>query len=445
MVCRWRQYLLIELEELAMSWKETAKELPLLYWINAKLKCYKLKRDLTRLAREYESKAAASGFSYVAEKAVEECKLRHRRYRHHYVPAPLGALRVFWVGTNQSQDESGFLQALHRLANVTVFYNIEGKYGSWSGNATAPGLSTFAEIRRANDEALLKQVEQAHAAGGIDVLLGQMWAQRISKEALAKVQALGILVINIAMDDRLPIHWSTQDGVRLGSIGLGPGVDMVLTTSSETCQWYGVEGCPAVFWPLASDPGLFAPAEDAARDIDVLFIGNRYGVRGEIVAYLEQHGIKVDCYGDGWPNGYVNAKQNIALSKRARIILGVGTVGHCPDVYTLKLRDFDAPMTGALYVTHRNPDLCRIFTEGDEIECYESPQEAADKIRYYLDHPVERERIGRRGQQKAVAQHNWDERLGSTFRQLGLLRSISVSTDWSPVGADWQAAHRARL
>jgi len=269
---------------------------------------------------------------------------------------------------------------------------------------------------------LLKQIGQAHSKGGVDLLIGQMWANRISKEALSKVQEMGIPVINIAMDDRLPIHWSSHAGVRLGSIGLGPGVDMTLTTCSETCAWYYVEGYSALFWPLASNPAVFTPAYGELRDIDVLFIGNQYGVRGDIVDCLERNGIKVDCYGRGWPNGYVNAEQNIALSKRARIILGLGTVGHCTDVFTLKLRDFDALMTGALYVTHRNPDLCNIFTEGQEIECYESPREAAEKIRYYLDHPVERERIGRLGQQKAIAEHSWDQRLGSTFRLLGLIQ-----------------------
>jgi len=402
-----------------MNWKDAAKKSRFLYWINAKLKCYELKRDLARLAREYESKAAESGFIYDAAKVVEEFKRRHKRYCPDYVPTQLGALRVFWVGTSQSQDESGFLQALHRLAKVTVFHNIEGKYGIWGGNGTA----TFAKIRQANDEGLLNQIREAHAMGGIDLLLGQMWASLISKEALAKVQAMGIPVINIAMDDRLPIHWSTREGIRLGSIGLSSGIDMVLTTSPEACLWYGVEDCPALFWPLASDPGVFAPAEGAVRDIDVLFIGNRYGVRGKIVAYLERHGINVSCYGGGWPNGYVNAQQNAALSKRARIVLGVGAVGHCPDVYTLKLRDFDALMTGALYVTHRNPDLCRIFVEGEELDCYETPKEAAEKIRYYLDHAKERERIGQAGQQKVIARDTWDARLGATFLQLGLMQS----------------------
>lgn len=405
-----------------MSFKEIAKKSSLLYWLNARFKCYQLKRDTASLTREYTARARAGKFRYDAQQAVEEFKRRHQLYCPGFSPRALGELRVFWVGSNQNQDESGFLQALRRICTVTVFINVEGRYGLWSGNPKVAKMPTFAEIRQANAEALLRQMRPAHEEGGSDVLLGQMWAQRISKETLKQVQMMGIPVINISMDDRLPVHWSYLDGVRLGSVGLAPGLDMVLTTSSETCSWFGVEGCPALFWPLASDPGVLMPARDAVRDIDVLFIGNKYGVRGQIVRYLEERRVRVDCYGRDWPNGYVNAEQMAALSKRARMILGVGTVGHCADIYTLKLRDFDAVMTGALYLTHRNPDLCQLFKEGEEIECYESPAEAYEKLRHYLGRPDDRVRIGLNGQKKALSRHTWDERLTSTFRQLGLLQ-----------------------
>ncbi len=405
-----------------MNLREMAKKTPAIYWINAKHKCYQLKRDLSSLKREYEAKAVSSGFSYEADQAVEEFKRRHRRYRPAYVPAPVGSLRIFWAGASQDQDESGFLQALSRLGKVTVFHNIEGEYGWWKGNTTALGSSTFAEIRQANDDELLKQVVQANEAEAIDMFLGQMWAGMISKEALAKVQAMGIPVINISMDDRLPVHWTSQGEVRLGSVGLAPSLDMVLTTSPESCLWYGVEGCPALFWPLASDPAVFTPEEGALRDIDVLFIGNKYGVRGQIIDYLKKHGVKVDCYGLGWPNGYVNAERMAELSKRAHIILGVGAVGHCQDVFTLKLRDFDAPMSGAMYLTHRNPELCQIFHEGEEIECYTTPKEALNKIRFYLEQPEDLVRIAKNGHQKALKSHNWNQRLLTTFEKLGLLQ-----------------------
>lgn len=404
-----------------MNWKELAKNVPVLYWINAKIKCYELKSGLSLLSQQYNEKARISGFNYDANLAILAFKARHLRYCPNYKPISKGKLNIFWVGANQCQDESGLLQGLQGLGKVTIFHNEKGNYGLWDGNELINSKLHFATIRQSNDNALLKQVSNTKNSGGIDVLIGQMWANLISKEALSKIQNMGIPVINIAMDDRLPIHWSIQDGDRLGSIGLFPGIDMALTTTFETCKWYGIEGCPALFWPLASDPKLFTPIQGAKRDIEVLFIGNRYGIRGQIVSYLKSNRINVTCYGSGWPNGYVKAEQNIALSKRAQIILGVGTVGHCSDVYTLKLRDFDAMMTGALYITHRNPDLCRIFTEGKEIEYYQSPKEAVKKILYYLDQSKERELIGYNGQQNAIKNHSWENRLSSTFSQLGIL------------------------
>ena len=407
--------------------KEIAKKSSTLYWLNAKLKSYELKRGLTLLAQDYAKRAEACGFVYESEAATREFKRRHREHRPDFVPLDPGKLRVFWIGVNQDQDESGFNQALRRLCEVAVFRNAEGGYGLRNCNPFTENAMSIDKIRQANGQALLQQAIAAKNKGGIDLLLGQMWAHAVPKEALMQVQAMGIPVVNISMDDRLPVHWSHKDGIRLGSVGLAPGLDMVLTTSPETCSWYGVEKCPALFWPLASDPEIFAPAGEVVRDIDVLFIGNRYGVRGEVVDHIESRGIKVTCYGRGWPNGYGSAEQMLELWKRARIALGVGTVGHCPDVYQIKLRDFDGPMGGALYLTHRNPDLCRLYREGEDIECYATPREAFEKVRFYLDRPSHLERVARNGQRAALSRHTWDLRLSTTFEHLGLLRASKLS------------------
>jgi spore maturation protein CgeB len=118
----------------------------------------------------------------------------------------------------------------------------------------------------------------------------------------------------------------------------------------------------------------------------------------------------------------VNVEQMASLSKRAQIILGVGLVGYALDVYTLKLRDFDAIMSGALYLTHRNPDLCQLFCEGEEIEYYDTPKEALKKIRFYLDHPEDLVKVAKNGQQKSLSRHTWDKRLFTTFEMLGVLQ-----------------------
>jgi hypothetical protein len=250
-----------------------------------------------------------------------------------------------------------------------------------------------------------------------------MWAHCYSPDALMKVRSLGIPIVNIAMDDRLPIHWSTKNGYRMGSVGLGKGIDMVLTTAYETCEWYAFENIPAIFWPLASDADLFSSDASEEKSIDILFIGNRYGIRGEIIDYLSARGLAVTCYGRGWLNGPVNADESIRLSKKAKIILGIGTIGYCTNVYTLKLRDFDALMSGALYITHRNPDLLKIFSEGRHLECYESFDELYKKLFYYLLNSAERIQVGKEGQKIARLKHTWDVRLLRTFKMLGIVQN----------------------
>lgn len=408
------------MSELLYKLRDGLKRVPLLANANSVWKAKQLKGRLARLRRYYSEMAAAKDITYREEEALAAVRASTQR-----IARPVGAdarrVKVFWVGANLDQDRSGFLQAMERLCDVTCFYNFKGEYGLWYKDRHGRIRVYDPEIVALNDKALLAQVEAALSTGGIDVLMGQMWSNYVSREALSRIRAMGVPVINISMDDRLPDNWGSRAGCQLGAIGLTGGVDMVLTTTAEVCLWYAVEGCPAIFWPLASDPGVFSPPENAERDIDVLFVGNRYGIRARIVDYLAANGIAVSSWGGGWPNGYVTAEQCAALFKRARIILGVGTVGYCTDVYTLKLRDFDAPMAGALYVTHRNPDLTALYKEGEEIACYESEQECADVIRHYLSHPDQRSAVAHAGWRKAVSRDSWDVRIAQTFQKVGLI------------------------
>jgi hypothetical protein len=412
-----------------MNFKSIAKKNKFLNLINSQLKSYKLKKDLKKLSNKYNRYSTRNSFYYNHESAIKEFKHWHKINVPTFIPESSKSLRVFWVGSSKDQDESGFLQALQRISNVTIFYNFKEEYGTWGGDSDGFDEETFHDVRRANDSSLLSQIKIAKKNGDIDLLIGQMWAHRVSKEALILVQSMGIPVINISMDDRLPLNWSSNHNIRLGAVGLAQGTNLVLTTSPETCLWFGLEGCPAIFWSLASSKDVFTPKNNMTRDIDVLFIGNKYGIRGKIIDYLKKNKIKVQCYGSGWSNGHISAPEMAALSKRSKIILGVGAIGHSSDVYTLKLRDFDAPMSGALYITQRNPDLLNFFSEGNEIECYSTFKEALNKINYYLENSFEREKIANKGLEKCLSSYTWEGHLKKTFRKLGLITQKNLDTD----------------
>lgn len=393
--------------------------------INSLVKAHKLKFGLLRLQKLYETKAKKNSFLYSEQIALDTFHNRLKVLNRQF-PKKKGELRVFWVGANRDQDESGFLQALRSFSKVVEFHDYKGTYGQWYWDDSGQVQICDPKVIARNDHSLRLQMQNALLEGAVDLLIGQMWGNFISRGSLAWVRSLGIPIINISMDDRLPENWGVRQGVRLGAVGLASQTDIVLTTSSETCSWYGIEGCPAIFWPLASDPDVFYPVNQVLRDIDVLFIGNNYGIRGKIIRDLMKRGINVECYGSGWPNGPASVEKSASLFQRAKIILGVGTVGYCKDVFTMKLRDFDAPMSGAMYLTHRSKDIIQLYVEGVEIECYGTTDEASEKIHYYLSNPSKLLNIADAGHKKALLRDTWTYRLSDTFFRLGILDDISV-------------------
>lgn len=276
------------------------------------------------------------------------------------------------------------------------------------------------DISQHNGKRLIEIVKNAQKVGPVNVVIGQMWAFSMDSSALQKVRETGIPVVNISMDDRHAFRIKKINGKWTGTSGLIGAIDLACTTAKECCLWYELEGCPAVYLLEASDPEIFKPLS-VPKEHDVCFVGANYGVRSKIVKAIEKKNVKVTCYGNGWQNGRIDVKKLPELFAKSRIILGVGTIGYCTDFYALKMRDFDGPMSGSLYITHDNPDLYELYEVGKEIITYKTPEECAQKIRYYLDHPEERKTIARAGRIRAEREHTWELRFKKLLMTIGFL------------------------
>lgn len=398
-----------------MNIRHILKKYRLFYNLNAFIKAAKTKKATQKLLRHYDRIVSERGISYDRLKVPQLVKERLNNRGIQIKYKPKGKLKIFWVGACKEQDYTGFIQGLDKYGEVIQFTNRKGNYGQEFSSKKYD-----IDVVAANSTQLLKQIDVVFKRGEkIDVLIGQMWANTISVEALKRVQNMGIVTLNVSMDDRLPELWGKHGNILLGSVGLSDGLDLVLTSCPDCCMRYLVHGCQAVFWPMASDPELFTPA--LKKDIDVCFVGNNYGNRGNIIRKLRANGIQVDAYGAGWSNGYIGPGKISEVFGRSKIILGIGTIAYNRDIFTLKLRDFDATMAGALYLTHRNPDLLKIFTEGKEIECYLTEDEAISKISFYLKHPNLREQIAVAAASAARNCHTWEIRLGEAFFAAGLI------------------------
>lgn len=401
--------------------KSILKQCSILVRINAALKSTIFKIQLSKLRSYYRAKIDSLAYKYSEELAIRSFKISYNQNFKAKNPETGKNSCVVWVGASKSQDYSGFIQALSKLFDVEILSNHLTKYGLLlEGECPSIKLNEM-QMRQINDDMLVDGICEISRNKEVLFVIGQFWRFAISDAALSQVRSHNVPIINISMDDRLPSLWNKVSGIRRGSVGLLPHLDLVLTTTPEVCAWYGVMGCPALYFPLASDPSLFEGSPNSDRPIDVLFIGNKYGIREKLVNVLVSKGIKVECFGKGWPNGFADSIKMSDLSKSAKIILGIGTVAHCKNVYTLKLRDFDSMLSGALYITHRNPDLCKIFQEDIDFVCYENISEAANKINLYLENEQLRRKIALSGQIKAKKYHNWDYRLNQVFSKIGFI------------------------
>ena len=84
----------------------------------------------------------------------------------------------------------------------------------------------------------------------------------------------------------------------------------------------------------------------------------------------------------------------IRTYSRAKINLGFSTCGEthvesAERIVQVRLRDFEVPMSGGFYMVEEMEELAEFFVPGKEIVFYQSKEDLAEKIQYYLGHDAE--------------------------------------------------------
>ena len=379
--------------------KERLKRIPIFENINRAVKSVTVASRYRATRRYYEARAKPIPHTALLDGRITAWPAR----RSLLTERP----RLFLLGTDEQQDRGGMLQALGLLSDLRWFTRADGSYGQ---NDPSPPVQRVAN----NTRRLHDQLETLSSAGWTaDLLIAQTWASTIEPGALSEVrERWGTFIINIAMDDRHQ-YWGRKLGGHWdGTYPFIPHLDLTLTAAPECVEWYEKEGCPALYFPEASDPDIFRPMPELPKVHDVCFVGGCYGIRGEIVTALRRAGVKVAAYGSGWEGGRIATEDVPRLFAQSRIVLGVGTIGHCRDFYALKMRDFDGPMSGSLYATHDNSDLHTLFEPGREIVLFRNTADCVEKVRHYLAYDAERDAIAAAGRTRAARDHTWHSRFG---------------------------------
>ncbi len=203
-----------------------------------------------------------------------------------------------------------------------------------------------------------------------------------------------------------------------------------------------------IYSPFACNINVYS-RKDIPKVYDVTFVGQYHPNREWYIDCLKKAGIDVRVWGLGWSSGMINLEDMIDVFNQSRINLnlsncvswdirylatpfrpikstlrawrqGIYAVGRSDmkTVEQVKGRHFEINACGGFQLSYYVEGLERMYSIGEEIALFVSPEDMIEKVYYYLKHENEREAIARRGYLRTQSDHTMEKRLKHILEQL---------------------------
>jgi len=208
------------------------------------------------------------------------------------------------------------------------------------------------------------------------------------------------------------ICWTTDDSWKYREVSrfIGKFYHAMTTTYEEALPKYrrdGVQNVLLTQW-AANSAYLRRPLASRECLYHVSFVGAAHGNRRQRIADLRNRGIGVTCFGFGWPAGSVPFERIPEIIRKSVISLNFA---NSRGRNQIKARTFETPGAGGFLLSEYAPGLEKYYVTGKEIQTFEKTAELAQKIRHYLAHPDERDRIANAGFERTARDHTYEIRM----------------------------------
>jgi GT2 family glycosyltransferase len=199
-----------------------------------------------------------------------------------------------------------------------------------------------------------------------------------------------------------------------------PNLDFCVTTAETAYAKYIRDG----FGPKVIKSQWFASPNyrkipDTPKNVDVSFIGQPHGDRRQIISWLQQNGIQVQTYGNGWGNR-LSFSGMIDMFNRSKINLNLNNASDAR-FKQIKGRNFEVPACGGFLLTGAPENLKDYYVPEKEVVTYNTPAELVQKIKHFLANDGERQAIADAGHMRTVNEHTYKHRFDAIFSRAGLL------------------------
>jgi spore maturation protein CgeB len=209
----------------------------------------------------------------------------------------------------------------------------------------------------------------------------------------------------------LGIALSDPDVFAASTSRIAANFDLFLTNAPSCIRAYQSMGVNVGVLPLATNEVFFHPVAGRPEfECEVLIIGRAHADRIEPVRRLFEC-FNTHLYGEGWEpyalpsRGTLYQEELLSAlnSARVSVVFSRTPAGHSIG----KVAVFDFLAAGALVATERIPELEGYLDYGSEIIGFSSTDELIAKIRYYLEHPEQAQKVREAGRTRVLADHTW--------------------------------------
>jgi hypothetical protein len=317
------------------------------------------------------------------------------------------SLNILAVFKHHNWEKFSLIPALEKFGNVHHF--------DWSDRIV--GIRNLSQKLKIN-EMLVKYFDNLNEKQKIDLIFGYFSGEIIEESTLIYFKEKGVPIINLSLNDRELFVGRIRNGKAQGIKDICKHVSISWTSTESAVKKILVEGGTPIYMPEGANPEIHKPYPDEKKVYPVSFVGACYGRRPFIINELRSRGVEVYTFGVGWPTGPLEIEQMVKTYSRSKINLGFSGIGSYEDLYCLKGRDFEVPMSGGLYLTEHNEELSNFFRIGKEILTWTTVNELAEKIQFLLSNDKLCADITSECLRNSREKHSWQSRIGSIIELL---------------------------
>ncbi len=187
--------------------------------------------------------------------------------------------------------------------------------------------------------------------------------------------------------------------------------DLILSSFPHFVTRFRKLGIKSEYFRIGFEKTVLKKLKRAARQYDVSFIGafsKRHDNTSVFAAATDVwgHGIvpvSKKYHGEAWGIDMYNIIYNSKITLNRHI--------DTAEDHANNMRLFESTGVGTMLITDYKSDLNKLFVPGKEVETYRTKEELIEKVKYYLSHHKEREKIAKAGQNRTLRDHTYEKRM----------------------------------